>query len=413
MTTAHHEQDSKKRIWQKLLAGGLLLALMGLVVLFGAQRIGERLQPTPPAPRPPLAVETLQLEASPFMVTRRYTGSVVSAKRALISAQLSARVKTVHYREGETVEKGNLLITLDGRGLRAEVGLLEATARRIRADLDYWRVQAARDEKLLRGKTIASQKRDQSKRMVASLEASLRANEYALAAARTKLGYTLIHAPFSGAIQRLETEVGELATPGKVLVELIAMRPLKAVFSLPQKDLSDIIPEARGDSSRAPDVPPLKARAPAQHGLETLAKRAIEVRLIFPFLNKTIITYMRHIYPALDSTTRNATFDVRLPENLEGLLPGMTVDAIVVLARYERALVLPREAIRIHQGGTGVYTVEENIARWRPVSIGQAQARQVRIVAGLGEGEKVIVTPHPLLQDGTKVRPRNNWRTAQ
>lgn len=413
MKTANHKQDKKKMgIWQKLGAGVIVLALIGLVVFFGAHRIRERLKPTPPVPRPPLAVETLQVKPGPFTVTRRYTGSIVSTKRALISAQVSARVKAVHYREGEAVKKGNLLITLDDRELGAEVGRLKATARRIQADLDYWRLQAARDEKLLRGKVIPPQKRDESKRMVASLEASLHANEYALAAARTKLDYTLIHAPFSGAIQRLDTEVGELAAPGKVLLELVATRPLKAVFSVPQKDIPEIIPHTDRHSSETRDVVPLDARVPGERGMEPLTKRGMEVRLIVSSLDKAITSHIDHIYPALDSATRNATFDVRLPEHLEGLRPGMTVDAIVILAKFERALVLPRAAIRVREGSTGVYTVEKNIARWRPVTIGQTQGRQVRIVSGLKSGETVIVTPDPRLQDSSRVQPRNNWRTA-
>jgi len=369
------------RIWQKLVAGVLLLALIGLVVFFGAHRIQERLKSTPPVPRPPLAVETMQVDPGPFTVTRPYTGSIVATRRALISARVSARVKRVRYREGETVKKGNLLITLDDRDLRAEVGRLEATARRIQADLDYWMLQTARDEKLLRGKAIPFQKRDESKRMVASLEASLHANEYALAAARAKLDYTLIRAPFSGAIQRLDTEVGELATPGKVLLELVATRPLKAVFSVPQQDLAEI-------------------------------REGMEVRLIVPSPDKTITSRIDHIYPALDSGTRNATFEARLTKHLGGLRPGMTVDGMVVLAKFERALVLPRSAVRIREGGTGVYTVEKNVARWRPVTIGQAQGKQVRIVSGLKGGETVILTPDPRLQGGSRVQPRNNWRTA-
>ncbi|MBW2104125.1 MAG: efflux RND transporter periplasmic adaptor subunit [Deltaproteobacteria bacterium] len=381
MTTDHKQDRKRMRIWQKLVAGVLLLALIGLVVFFGAHRIQERLKSTPPVPRPPLAVETMQVDPGPFTVTRPYTGSIVATRRALISARVSARVKRVRYREGETVKKGNLLITLDDRDLRAEVGRLEATARRIQADLDYWMLQTARDEKLLRGKAIPFQKRDESKRMVASLEASLHANEYALAAARAKLDYTLIRAPFSGAIQRLDTEVGELATPGKVLLELVATRPLKAVFSVPQQDLAEI-------------------------------REGMEVRLIVPSPDKTITSRIDHIYPALDSGTRNATFEARLTKHLGGLRPGMTVDGMVVLAKFERALVLPRSAVRIREGGTGVYTVEKNVARWRPVTIGQAQGKQVRIVSGLKGGETVILTPDPRLQGGSRVQPRNNWRTA-
>jgi len=365
----------------KMVVGILLLTLIGLVVFFGVHRIRERLKPTPPVPRHPLAVETLQLEPGPFTVTRRYTGSIVSARRASISAQVSARVKAVHHREGETVKKGKLLLTLDNRELRAEVGRLKATSRRIEADLDYWRLQAVRHEKLLRAEAISLQTRDESRRMVASLEASLRANEYALAAARTKLGYSLIRAPFSGVLQRLDTEVGEQAAPGKGLLELVATRPLKAVFSVPQKDIAKI----------------------------GVGK---EVRLVVPSLDKTISTHIAHIFPALDTATRNATFDVRLTENLVGLRPGMTVDAIMLIAKFERVLVLPRAAIRIREGNPGVYMVEKNIARWRPVSIGQAQGKQVRIVSGLKDGETVIVTPDPRLEDGSRVQPRSNWRTA-
>jgi len=411
--TAANRKDGKKvRLWRKLVAGMLLLALIGLVVFFGVHRIRERLKPTPPVPRPPLAVETVKVEPGPFTVSRRYTGSVVSTKRALISAQVSARVKVVHCREGETVKKGDLLITLYSRELRAEVRRLEATARRIQADLDYWRLQAARDEKLLQGRAIPPQKRDESKRMVASLEASLNANEYSLSAARTKLGYALIHAPFSGAIQRLDTEVGELAAPGKVLLELVATRPLKAVFSVPQKDIAEILPLAGGYSSKTQEPMPLDTRVPKERGIELLAQKDIKVRLVVPSLGKSITTQIAHIYPALDTATRNATFDVLITNNLEGLRPGMTVDAIVILAKFERALVLPRAAMRIREGNTGVYIVENNIARWRSVVVGQAQGKQVRIVSGLKGGESVVVTPDPRLKDGSRVQPRNNWRTA-
>jgi len=411
-TAANNRNGEKMSIWRKLVAGLLLLALVGVVVFFGVHRIRERLKPTPPVPRPPLAVEAVKVEPGPFTVTRRYTGSIVSTKRALISAQVSARVKVVHYREGETVKKGDLLITLDDRELRAEVGRLEATARRMQADLDYWRLQATRDEKLLQGKAIPPQKRDESRRMVASLEASLNANEYALSAARAKLEHTLIHAPFSGAIQRLDTEVGELAAPGKVLLELVATRPLKAVFSVPQKDITEIVPHPSRYSSETQRGNPLDTRVPKERGVELLTQKDIKVRLVVPSLDKTITAHVAHIFPALDTVTRNATFDVRLTEHLEGLRPGMTVDAIVILAKFERALVLPRSAIRIRKGDTGVYIVENNVARWRSVIIGQAQGKQIRIVSGLKGGETVVITPDPRLQDGSRVQPRNNWRTA-
>jgi multidrug efflux pump subunit AcrA (membrane-fusion protein) len=114
----------------------------------------------------------------------------------------------------------------------------------------------------------------------------------------------------------------------------------------------------------------------------------------------------------LDPTTRNATFDILISDPLEGLRPGMTVDATVILAKSEQALVLPRAAIRIRGDSTGVFTVEKNMAHWRPVTVGQAHSGQVRILSGLKGGETVIVTPDPRLQHGTRVQARNDWRKA-
>jgi RND family efflux transporter MFP subunit len=318
----------------------------------------------------------------------------------LISSQVSAKVKAIHYREGETVPMGALLITLDDRELRSEVGKLEATRKRIQADLDYWKRQADRDEKLLIVNAISAQKRDESKRMVASLEASFQVNEYALASANIKLEYTRIHAPFYGAIQRLDTEVGEVATQGKVLMEFVATRSLKAVFSVPQKDIAELTPHAD------------------KHSLETEQdngsipnEQATIVKLTVPYLNKTIHSHIAHVYPALDAGTRNATFDVPLPENVEGLRHGMTADALVTLSKFEQALVVPRSSIRMHEGKPGVYTIEKNTAHWKPVTMGETQDTHVRVVSGIKVGETVIVTPDPRLQDGCRVQINKPWHS--
>jgi hypothetical protein len=157
----------------------------------------------------------------------------------------------------------------------------------------------------------------------------------------------------------------------------------------------------------------LDALVSKERSVELLTEKKINVCLVVPSLDKTITTHIAHIYPALDIATRNATFGVCFTENLAGLRPGMTVEAIVSLAKFERALVLPRSAIRIREGGSGVYIVENNVAHWRSVSIAQAQGKQVRIVSGLKGGERVIITPDPRLEDGIRVQHSSNWRTAQ
>ena len=236
------------------------------------------------------------------------------------------------------------------------------------------------------------------------------------------MSYALIHAPFTGMVQRLESEVGELAMPGKALLELVATQSLRAVFSVPQKDIIEMVPnigdsllktgnigENIGDSLlKTGDAILHNSQALKKQNPSLSIKKKIRVKLIAPFLHKTMMTHIDHIYPALDNITRNATFDVHLATNLGKLRPGMTIDAIVIQAEFKKAIVLPAVSIRIKSGQRGVYVVEKNIAHWRSVGVGQAQGKQIRIVSGLKSGEIVVITPDSRLQNGSRVRSYRN-----
>lgn len=393
------QADKKKmtgfRKWAVVI---LTLGFICLVIFFGIHRIRERLKPLPPAPDIPIPVKTIKAEPGHFTITRHYTGSIVSNRRALISALINSRVKLIHHREGETVKKGDLLISLDDRELRAETGRLESVLKRARIDLEFWQVQAARDEKLLRARVISPQKRDESRRMVQSLKASLNADEYALRSALIRLGYTRIRAPFSGIIQRLATETGNLATPGKVLVELVSTQSLKAEFSVPQNDLAEFF---------------MQTHIHLSDTAEPLPIRNLRANLTIPAVNRTISAYIDHIYPALDTATRNATFDVMINEKAaDSIRPGMSVDAAVVLAESEHAIVIPRAAIRTGKAGKGIYLLENDTARWHPVVIGKAFDKGMEITSGLNGGEIIIITPDPRLQDKCRVKSHNSLEEA-
>ncbi len=358
---------------KRALSALLLLALLAVVGVFAARRVKERLRPLEPVPTPPVAVETLEVGPGPFAVTRRYTGSVEAARRVRVAARMTGRVLQVHRREGEAVDKGALLVTLDAAELADEVQRLEAARRRTLAELDFWKKQLARDERLLAARTIARTKRDETRRMVDTLTAALDETRYALAAARTRLGYAEIRAPFAGRVQALLTELGDMAGPGKPLVDLVATAPLKAVVRVPEQDLGRLRPGA-----------PVTVRVPS--------------------VGRRLSCRVDRIYPALDPATRNGTFEARLPD-ARGLRPGMAVEAEVTLARDPKALAVPHQAVQRRRGRTGVFVARAGVARWRPVETGEVQAGRVRVLSGLEPGDRVIVTPDPRLRDGTPIAP--------
>ncbi len=357
---------------RRTLSGLLLGALVLLVVVFAGIRVAERLRPTEPLPAPPLPVEVLRLQPQPFARVRHYTGTIRSGRRARLAAQVNARVVAVLHREGEWVEEGALLLRLDDTELANEVQRLEAGVQRIRAELSFWRQQLERDRELLAKKLVSPKQRDESRRMVRTLEASLAESEHALEAARTRLGYTEIRAPFAGRIQERNIETGELAVPGQPVMELVALRPLKAVITVPQRDMGRL-------ASGQP------------------------VRLAMPLREARWEASLTHIYPAVDPATRNAFFEVPVTEAITGLLPGMAVTAAVVVEQIPDALVIPHHALQRRQGGTGVFVAEGGTARWRRVETGDSQAGRVPVRSGLVAGERIIVTPDPRLKDGARI----------
>ncbi|MEA3278627.1 MAG: efflux RND transporter periplasmic adaptor subunit [Pseudomonadota bacterium] len=353
---------------RRLLALTVLILLLIAVAVAAAVRVRERLQPVPVPPGPPLAVETLELQPRPFTVSRRYTGVLEARRRALISARVTAQVLEVPHREGEPAAEGDLLVRLDAIELRQELERLQAAERRIEAELSYWRGQLHRDEQLLAKGTVAERSRDESARQVQMLEASLKENRAGQAIAHTRIGYAEIHAPFAGTVQAVQLEPGELATPGKPLLELVADDDLKAVVPMPQSD-----------------VPLVRVGLPASLRLPG---------------GRSASAPVARLYPAMDPGTHTATLEIAVPAGLVGAKPGMEVDAEVLLEETAASLVVPRQALRERKGQTGVFLAEGDSARWRSVVAGAGGARELRISEGLKPGDRLILTPDPRLEDG-------------
>lgn len=363
-----HQKKHRRQLTALILLGGLL----GVVAVFAGLRLQERLRPPPMQVRSPLAVKAVTLEPGTFILARRYTGSIEAERRVVLSAQLTASVTAVPHREGAQVRARDLLIRLDPSEQTQETQRLTAASARIKADLAFWRGQLTRDETLFRDRVITARAVEETRRTVASLEASLRENRHALETAHTRRGYAEVRAPFDGVVQRVHVLPGELAVPGKPLLEVVAAEPLKAVVPVPQADLADL-------------------------------RAGLAGRITVPAIDGVWEGHVDRVYPALDEATRSATLEMFLPRGLAALRPGMMATVDVELVRREGVLTVPHQAVHERNGTSGVFAVDGEQARWRPVTVGPAQGGAVLIEQGLRPGERVIVTPDPGLADGLAV----------
>jgi RND family efflux transporter MFP subunit len=356
---------------QRLAAIVVIGLLAGLVALATAQRWQEKRHPEPSRAKPAPAVEVLELRRAPFGLSRAYRGSVEADSRAIVSARLTARLVTLHHREGAAVRAGEPLLSLDDAELRREAERLQAVAERLAGELDIATRQLERDRELYARKLVPERTLDESLQRARTLEAQQRENGAALNLVATRLEYTTERAPFDGIVQRNYVHEGELAAIGQPLIELVSSAALKAVVAVPQADAALI------ESGQA-------------------------VELEVAALGRSWTATVDRIYPALDQATRNSTFAAFFPPSA-AVRPGMAVTARVELETRPDAITVPAHAVHRDAAGTWVWLLEDGRARHRDVQPGLSRQGTTLIEAGLAAGERVIVTADQRLGEGTPV----------
>lgn len=353
----------------------VVLTILALAIWIGvnaASRLRVALQPPAPEQVAPLAVETQRIETDSFERWLRFAGSVAAEREAVLESRVTAQILEMPVRSGERVRRGDLLVRLDDEELRRELARLQAARKAVETELALARQQLERRRQLFAASAAAEEQVDEARTRVESLQASLEENRQAMRVAESRLGYTHINAPFDGIIGRLHALPGDLAAPGRALVELIDTGDLKALISLPQRDLSLIAP---GTSAK----------------------------IHLPALEKTLHGRVDRLHPSLQLPGRGAQAEIFLNGQGEGLLPGMEAVVRLLTVQRENVVVVPVEALHRRGEDAWVYVLEDEIARRRSVVPGPEFAGRLVIEKGLVPDEVLILTPHPQLADGRAV----------
>lgn len=283
------------------------------------------------------------------------TGIVDFVREADVAPVVVAPILRVFVEEGQSVRAGALLSQL-------EDAQQQATLRQLEAQAALARIEARRAEQLY-ARDFASR---------ASLDdarAQRNAASAAAAAQRALTANYAVRAPFAGEVIRRDAEPGDLASPSHPLFVIADRSRLRVTADLDERDVARV---ARGQRALI--------RADAFAG-ESFEARVAELT------------------PQGDAGAR--VFRVRLSLASDTpLRPGMNVEANIVTAVRENALLVPSNALR--EGA--VWTVVNGHARRRVVETGASGAERTEIKSGLAAGDVVIIDPPAGLRDGVNVR---------
>jgi RND family efflux transporter MFP subunit len=281
---------------------------------------------------------------------------VEAAQRSVLSAKVTGVIDAVNVAPGAKVTHGQVLATIDAREIKARLDSAVAAQDQARKDF-------ARIEKLLQSGSSTRQEFD-------AVTTRLRTADAALVEAKTMLQYTQITAPFDGVVTRKLVEVGDLATPGKPLLELENSSLLRFECE---------IPEALVDKVQMGGELPVMVDAA---GVELPGK-------------------ISEIAPSASAGSR--TFLVKLDLPAAEKLRAGQFGRVRVPVR-ERPAVLVAEGAVVGRGQIeSVFVVEAGKARLRLVKTGRKMDGKIEVLSGLSGGESVIVRDAHLLQDGAAV----------
>jgi RND family efflux transporter MFP subunit len=333
--------------YQRRLALGCIVVA---VAMAGCGREGA----SPPAAQLPSAVVRVQtIQPQRHLATEEVVGTVRSRLRAVVEAKVSGRIEKMLVAPGQTVKAGELLAQLDAREIQARLD--QAVASREQLGRDTERLRS-----LLKDRAVSRQEFE-------ATESRHRVAAAAVTEAETMLGYALVTAPFDAVITRKLADVGDLAVPGKPLVELEDPSALR---------LEADVPEA------------LIAR------LKLGDKLAMRVASSGNPVEGTI----GEIAPAADPASR--TFLVKLDLPPAGTLRSGQFARVSVPVGESAALRVPAGAV-VQRGQMELVFVENNrTAQLRLVKTGKRVGGEVELVSGVEPGERIVIEGAAQLRDG-------------
>jgi len=297
-------------------------------------------------PQAVIQAAVIEIRTSQVPIRVEVTGQVMPIFQAILSSRIQGTIDKLLVREGTQVSKGQLLIQLDSRDVRADLARAEAEVENAKAQLDRMKTLYAQD-------AVSKQEMENATRTYKVAEANRKA-------VLAQLSYTVVKAPFDGMITEKKVEAGELASPGQPLLKMEDSRQLRLEATVAEGDLKSV---SLGDK-----IPILIDAL----GVQTL--RGI----------------VSQILPAGDPQTHTFTVKVNLPIT-PGLKSGM-FGRLQLDKGVTQTMLVPASAIVERGELTSVFVVgSDMIGRMRWVKVGRRLDTKIEILSGVNVGERVLL----------------------
>lgn len=363
-----------KRVLWFVIAALLLALVLGALYGFNAYRnkmIATFFANNKP---PPAQISAVTATSATVPNFASGIGSLAAVHQVTVTPEVGGRITEIDFESGARVKAGDKIIQINDAPDRGDLASFQAQARLAQVTLQRAQYLQARQYGPQTDVDTAQSQLDQAKAMIQKTEAVIAQKQ--------------IRAPFAGKLGVRQVDLGQYLNPGAPIVTLTELNMLYVNFTLPSQD--------------APRV--------------TVGQQVDVTADAFP--GRKFTATITTIEPQISASTRTINVQATMPNPDEALLPGMFVNAAVVLPAQAPDVVLPETAVDYTLYGDSVYVIRQDgtgadgkplfKAVRTPVKTGQRWDDKVAILDGLKPGERVVAAGQNKVQDGTAVVVTDN-----
>jgi membrane fusion protein, multidrug efflux system len=315
-----------------------------------------------------IPVEVLELAFKPFKHYIEVSGSAEAVKAAYISPEMGGQIRDIYVKEGDYVEKGKLLARLN-------TDITESSIKELESALALATTVYEKQERLWSQGIGSEMQYLNAKNGKESLEQKL-------VTANAQLDMSLLRAPISGIVDKINQKKGELAAPGMMLMQIV--------------NLDEMYINADVSETYLPQV-----------------KEGAEVRVQFPvYPDLTLQTPIYRKGNVINPSNRTFQIQLRLSNSNKQLKPNLLAVVQINDFSADSALIVPSILIKQDITGYYVFTAQETDGKWIAKKVyiqpGKSYIDKTMVLSGLSQGERVITKGYNMVSDGSEIAVKQN-----
>ncbi len=340
------------------------------------------------------------------------TGKTQSSESVDIRARVSGYLKSIEFKDGQTVSEGQLLFVIEPEPFKVALASAKAELQKADAKLALAEADVKRSEPLVKKGAVSEQEWDVIVANRATAQADVAAAASAVSQADLNLSYTEVKAPIGGRISRHMVDVGNLIQiQTTMLTNVQSISPIHAYFHVSENEL-ELLRESQSKSDGAAATPAenkvTQTKVAESKATETKVTVGLSHGRDFPY-EGTIDFAELGVDPSTGKQLRRAVI-----ENKDGaLLPGLFVRVRIPVGDETPQLMVVDRSIATDQRGDYVLVVnDKNVVEYRPVDLGLMTDGLRVIKSGIKEGDWIVTNGLQRARPGATVRPSQSTITA-